>query len=90
MTTAACDCVQVAEIIQRIDTDHAYVVDPHTAVGIGAAERCKGTAPTIVLSTAHPAKFQPTMERVLGRDVPLPKGTEFVAVLPSSLDNLRI
>jgi threonine synthase len=35
------------------------LLDPHTAVGLAAAQRCrKNTAtPMIVLATAHPAKF---------------------------------
>ncbi|EPE07128.1 threonine synthase [Ophiostoma piceae UAMH 11346] len=39
----------------------AYVLDPHTAVGVTAAERSIGrtspNVPHITLSTAHPAKF---------------------------------
>ncbi|RKP26001.1 threonine synthase [Syncephalis pseudoplumigaleata] len=47
-----------------------YVLDPHTAVGVKAAEKlrversdCNG--PIICLSTAHPAKFDEAVERAL-------------------------
>ena len=41
--------------------EYNYVADPHTAVGLLAAERIRkdfnDSAPQIVLSTAHPSKF---------------------------------
>jgi threonine synthase len=44
------------------------LVDPHTAVGIGAARLCRRdrTVPMIALSTAHPAKFPDAVERATG------------------------
>ncbi|VDB83200.1 unnamed protein product [Peniophora sp. CBMAI 1063] len=68
----------------------AYIADPHTAVGLTAAERIArpGTSKStlIVLSTAHPAKFSEAVTKALNgslgvnfdRDV-LPK--EFVGLL---------
>jgi len=46
-----------------------YVADPHTAVGYAAWKayrRANPGAPGILLSTAHPVKFAPTIERALG------------------------
>jgi threonine synthase len=44
-------------------------VDPHTAVGLAAAARLNrqaGDGPTVVLSTAHPAKFPEAAQAALG------------------------
>jgi threonine synthase len=53
-----------------------YTLDPHTAVGVRAhAVRPTRTGtPTVVLATAHPAKFPEVVEESIGRPVPLPEG----------------
>jgi len=53
-----------------------YVLDPHTAVGVRAYERAaeREGGPTVVLATAHPAKFPEVVEKAIGRQVPLPPG----------------
>ena len=50
------------------------MIDPHTAVGVGAAagRRRDRDAPTVVLATAHPAKFPDAVERACGRRPRLP------------------
>lgn len=54
-----------------------YIIDPHTAVGMRAAEEImtKGfdKDPIIVLSTAHPAKFRESVEPAIGEKVELPE-----------------
>jgi len=63
--------------IQRVDQEHGYVLDPHTAVGLCALEKAFSSEPStttgIVLATAHPAKFREVVEPALGRSLPLPK-----------------
>ncbi len=52
-------------------TGHEYVVDPHTAVGIGAVQRLRSQLPpgeVVCLATAHPAKFPAAVRRAIGRD----------------------
>ena len=66
--TEAC----IADVFRRT----GYVLDPHTAVGVrahGQVVRGVGT-PTVVLATAHPAKFPEVVEAAIGRGVPLPHG----------------
>ena len=56
-----------------------YYLDPHSAVGWKAADKIKeegvlkdaSTAPMVILSTAHPAKFAETVEPLTG-PVPVP------------------
>ncbi len=45
----------------------SYVLDPHTAVGVHAGKTlCKGDAPLICLSTAHPSKFEAPVQSACG------------------------
>ena len=50
-----------------------YLLDPHTAVGVKAAEDFihEGT-PMICLATAHPAKFGDAVEKAIGHQPDLP------------------
>ena len=50
------------------------VIDPHTAVGVGAARACRTDleVPMITLATAHPAKFPDAVERAIGLRPELP------------------
>lgn len=65
--TRAC----IADVYERT----GYVVDPHTAVGMWALESVpRIDGPSVVLATAHPAKFPEVVEEAIGRAVPLPKG----------------
>jgi threonine synthase len=53
------------------------ILDPHTAVGVAATRRLKATrassGPTIVMGTAHPAKFPAVVTKALGITIPLPR-----------------
>jgi len=53
--------------IRGLFEETGRLVDPHTAVGVAAAREEAGTAPMIVLSTAHPAKFPDAVKRATGR-----------------------
>lgn len=65
--------VMIREIFDRYE----YVADPHTAVGLLAAEHFKRDYkphhPAIVLSTAHPAKFPDVVEDEIKQDVEVPE-----------------
>ncbi|MEO7556947.1 MAG: threonine synthase [Acidimicrobiales bacterium] len=53
--------------IRRVWDEHAYLIDPHTAVGVGAARRLRAEGEAVVcLATAHPAKFPDAVERATG------------------------
>ena len=55
--------------IRGLFEETGVLADPHTAVAVTAAgrEAGLGTAPMVVLSTAHPAKFPEAVERATGR-----------------------
>jgi threonine synthase len=50
-----------------------YVLDPHTAVGVGAALAHRDAAvPMVCLATAHPAKFGAAVQEAIGRPPEMP------------------
>lgn len=67
-----------------------YVADPHTAVGLfaadGVAKSGFSKTPIIVLSTAHPAKFPEIVEGVIRQPVSIPESLVDV----SKMKNLSI
>jgi len=53
------------------------LICPHTAVGTAAERRLPDTdATTVILSTAHAAKFPETVQDATGEDAPLPKRSD--------------
>jgi threonine synthase len=67
---------ETSECIADVYRRTGYVLDPHSAVAYRAQERHPGAAdaPTVVLATAHPAKFPDVVEKAIGRAVDLPAG----------------
>lgn len=53
-------------------TQHDYLLDPHTAVGVRAALELRQDRPVICLATAHPAKFGDAVKKATGKEVELP------------------
>jgi threonine synthase len=50
-----------------------YLLDPHTAVGVHVAQQLElGSAPVVILSTAHPAKFPAAVRAAAGVEPALP------------------
>ena len=59
----------------RPTRETGHILDPHTAVGVGAARAALArdpATPMVALGTAHPAKFPDAVERATGRHPPLP------------------
>ena len=67
-------------VIKKTYEDQRILIDPHTAVAIGVANKLNLEGETIVLSTAHPAKFH---------DVVM-KETNIMPELPENLKNILI
>ena len=84
----------MAEVYART----GYVLDPHSAVAYEAQRRQHDdfAGPSVVLATAHPAKFPDVVESVIGRELPLPpclarttNSEEHMHDVPPTLDALR-
>lgn len=55
------ECLQT---ISKYYDETTYLIDPHTACGVAAYERCNDSSEVCVtLATAHPAKFNESVER---------------------------
>ncbi len=54
--------------------DHAMIIDPHTAIGLHAAQNrgLPSDIPVVTLATAHPAKFRDIVEKATGQRPALP------------------
>jgi threonine synthase len=58
-------------------------------VAVHAAKRIPASAtPTVILSTAHPAKFPEAVNRAIGRNPTMPEGLQKVMDLPERLEIL--
>ncbi len=68
------DEAETEEAIRRYHRDAAYLLDPHTSVGVVVAEKAKRNpaVPMVVLGTAHPAKFPAAVEAASGVSPALP------------------
>ena len=64
---------ETQKIIKNINEKHQFILDPHTATGFGAANKVKGLKNVVVLGTAHPYKFNDTIEKVTGKSLKAPK-----------------
>jgi len=71
---ARVDDVETARIIRELHESAGVLIDPHTAVGLGAAAACRRdpAVPMVVLSTADPAKFPDAVEAATGIRPELP------------------
>jgi threonine synthase len=82
---------QTSEEIARVWRETQRLIDPHTAVGVGAARAALAArqgVPTIVLGTAHPAKFPAAIARATGQHPPLPPHLADLASRPEYFDVL--
>jgi len=92
--SARVDQAAAAAMIARVARQGGRVLDPHTAIGVAAAEACRGdrSVPMIALGTAHAAKFPDAVEAACGIRPALParladlyQRREQVTVVPNDL-----
>ena len=67
---------ETLKMIAYIYTEFGYVIDPHTAIGFLGLARYRRSTPgplnSLVVSTAHPAKFPESVEPAIGRKLVIP------------------
>lgn len=64
------------EAVKHIFETYNYLIDPHGAVGYLALDAYQKRFPNtkgIILETAHPAKFKEDMDRIIGKEIPVPE-----------------
>ena len=86
-SAAASDDAETLATIKRVFETSGRILDPHTAVAATAAARFAHD-PTVILSTAHPAKFPDAVTQAIGHAPPVPPALAALGKLPEKLDVL--
>jgi threonine synthase len=89
-SAAAADDAQTLAAIRQVHAETGRIIDPHTAVGVAVARSLprKGEVPTVILSTAHPAKFPDAVTRAIGHAPPQPPRLQGLEKLPERMTTL--
>ncbi|MEQ9221571.1 MAG: threonine synthase [Cyclobacteriaceae bacterium] len=70
---------QTLEVIKTCYEENEYILDPHGAIGYDALKKGLGKKETgVFIETAHYSKFLSTVNKALGKELPLP---DFVSEL---------
>lgn len=72
----AYDDAATEKAVREVEDRFGYVIDPHGAVGYLALNEWQKENPNtrgVILETAHPSKFKPDVERILGHEIDVPK-----------------
>ena len=87
---------ETTDVISTVYDESGVILDPHTAVGVGAARRRPDSMPRLVMATAHPAKFPDAVEAATGVRPDLPahlrdlfERDERFEVLPNDLETIQ-
>ena len=67
---------ETEDAVRTVASKYAYTIDPHGAVGYLALLAYQEKHPNtkgVILETAHPAKFKPDVERILGYEIDVPE-----------------
>jgi threonine synthase len=95
-TSEMLDENETVEMIKIINDEHQMVVDPHTAVGIGATRKLGLEKNCVVLSTAHPCKFPKAIEDAISKTENLPDELKYVndrkekfELLPNDIEKVK-
>jgi len=87
---------ETIDVMRQVYEESGTILDPHTAVGVGAARRRPDSMPRAVMATAHPAKFPDAVEQATGIRPALPdhladlfERDEQYTVLPNDLEAVQ-
>lgn len=86
VTAGSVDDDAIRDTIATLHRDHGIVVCPHTATAahqLAALRDAGDTRHWHIVATAHPAKFDQTVEPLVGHRVPLPPTLEALLQRPS-------
>ena len=93
------ECINEEETlstIKKIYNEYNLVVDPHTAIGVGALRKLNIKSRSIVLATAHPCKFPLAIEKAINKTEPLPDELNYILnekehyeILDNNVDKIK-
>ena len=73
----SCSEKETLDVIKKNYEENNIILDPHTAVGVGAANKLS-IKNCVVLSTAHPCKFPDATNNAINKHEKLPKKLQHV------------
>ena len=73
----SCNEKETLDIIKKNYEENNIILDPHTAIGVGAANKLSFNN-CVVLSTAHPCKFPDATNNAINKHEKLPKELQHV------------
>ena len=82
----SCNERETLDIIKKNYEENNIILDPHTAVGVGAAKKLSFND-CVVLSTAHPCKFPDAINNAINKHENLPKDLKDVL---SKVENFQV
>ena len=95
-TSEMLDEKETVEMIKQINDEYQIIVDPHTAVGIGAVKKLRLENNCVVLSTAHPCKFPQAIQDAISKTEDLPSSPGYIngrkekfEVLPNDIEKVK-
>ena len=69
---------ELLSCIKKVYENYKIIIDPHTAVGLGALEKINLTGKSVVLSTAHPCKFPEAIKKAINIKSELPDNLNYI------------
>lgn len=88
-SSASVDREATLATIGSFKKETGYLLDPHTAVGVKAAQQLvQNGVPVVCLATAHPAKFGDAVVAATGESVPLPASIAALQGLPTRCERM--
>ncbi len=80
---------EIRDTIRRVFEASGRVLCPHTACAEYVRERRMPEAPSIVVATAHPAKFETVVEPLIGQVLPVPPALAALLDAPSRFTDIE-
>ena len=75
-------------VIQEVYKKQGILIDPHTAVAIGASKKISAQGNTIILATAHPSKFYDVVMKETNIKPELPENFKNILIDNEKYDKL--
>ncbi len=69
---------ELLSCIKKTYENYKIIIDPHTAVGLGALEKINLVGKSVVLSTAHPCKFPEAIKKAINIKSELPDNLNYI------------
>ena len=69
---------ELLSCIKKVYENYKIIIDPHTAVGLGALEKINLAGKSVVLSTAHPCKFPEAIKKAINIKSELPDNLNYI------------